>query len=262
MTTLLIIISGIGGGGLSVLLVLFNYGFGKGVVLSLWAVFGNILTQSILMRNAHHPLDKARPLVYWDIVFVLLPAKLFGSTIGVLLSSSAPSDILAIFAIFALSGVTLITSKKYIYSIELEKTAAAASDNEVRDISPSVNINRAILSVHTKSDQQQSAVYSPRSAQGVVGDVVNTSTLPIVVPWPVVGALCVTWACYALSFSLLTLVHKCSTNYIIIACCCYPALMVTMAARLLVLIRFDVSLNSLMYLYCTEALIYKHLSRI
>lgn len=77
--------AGIGGGGLSVLLVIFNFGFRKGVLLSLWSVLGNVLAQVLLALKAHHPLDKCRTLVYWDLVFVLLPAKLFGATIGELI---------------------------------------------------------------------------------------------------------------------------------------------------------------------------------
>ena len=72
----------IGGGGLSVLLVIFHYGFQKGVLLSLWSIFGNVLVQVLLSLRAHHPLDKYRTLTYWDMVFVSLPAKLFGATIG------------------------------------------------------------------------------------------------------------------------------------------------------------------------------------
>jgi hypothetical protein len=74
--------AGVGGGGLSVLLVVFNFGFRKGVLLSLWTVFGNILAQTLLAIHTHHPLDKCRTLVYWDLIFVSLPAKLFGATIG------------------------------------------------------------------------------------------------------------------------------------------------------------------------------------
>ena len=72
----------IGGGGLSVLLVLFNFGFRKGVLLSLWSVLGNLSSQLLLVVGSHHPLDKCRPMVYWDLIFAILPAKLFGATLG------------------------------------------------------------------------------------------------------------------------------------------------------------------------------------
>jgi hypothetical protein len=196
-------------------------------VLSLWAIFGNILTQCLLTAKAHHPMDKSRSLVYWDIVFVLLPAKLFGSTIGVLVSSSAPSDVLAILAIFALLFVTAVTFRKYLDAVELEHAAVAAVNDDVKDIAPSVNINRAILSINLTSEKSE--VYSPGSS--------GKKPIPIEVPWKVVGALLLTWIAAAISFSLLAVVRKCSTNYIIVASCCYPALIVTMFARLSVLIK-------------------------
>lgn len=212
---------------MSVLLVIFSYGFGRGVVLSLWAIFGNILTQCLLTASAHHPMDKSRPLVYWDIVFVLLPAKLFGSTIGVLISSSAPSDVLAILAIFVLLFVTAVTFKKYLDAVDLEHAAVAAVNDDVKDIASSVNINRAILSVNLTGEKGE--VYSPGSP--------NKKPIRIEIPWRVVGALLLTWAAAAVSFSLLAAVRKCSTSYIIIASCCYPALIVTMFVRLSVLIK-------------------------
>lgn len=96
--------AGIGGGGLNlpILVVIFGFGFSKAAVLSLWTVLGNILAQFSLNYNARHPEKLSRPLIYWDVVLVLLPAQLGGASIGVLLSDVFPQTCLVILAMIIL----------------------------------------------------------------------------------------------------------------------------------------------------------------
>ena len=212
-------------------------------MLSLWAILGNVSAQCAMIYNAHHPLDKSRPLIYWDLVFVALPAKLFGSTVGVLISSSSPANVLAILAIFVLCFVVSVVCKKYKDYMALEQAATKAMGDEVGDLPTSVNINRAMLSITLRSEP--SPMRPTNSTADMTGEFSSPPSpnppsrppVPLVIPWRVIAALGLTWVCYNISFSLLMLVKKCSPSYVIIASVCYPALIVTMFVRLFVLLK-------------------------
>jgi len=53
-----------------------------------------------------------RPLIYWDVVLVLLPAQLAGSNIGVLLSQILPETILIVLALLVTIYALVKTYKK------------------------------------------------------------------------------------------------------------------------------------------------------
>jgi uncharacterized membrane protein YfcA len=89
---------GIGGGALNVpiLLAVFGYPYKEAVVLSLCAVAGNTLSQVAVNIRKRHPLDKSRPLIYFDAALVLTPAQLGGNDIGVVLASILPTTVLMV----------------------------------------------------------------------------------------------------------------------------------------------------------------------
>jgi len=89
---------GIGGGALNVpiLLAVFGYSYKEAVVLSLCAVAGNTLSQVIVNSHKSHPLDKTRPIIYFDAALLLIPAQLGGNNIGVLLAAVLPTTILMV----------------------------------------------------------------------------------------------------------------------------------------------------------------------
>lgn len=222
--------AGIGGGGLSVLLVVFNFGFRKGVLLSLWSIFGNILVQVLLSIKSRHPLDKCRTLVYWDMVFVFLPAKLFGSTIGVLVSTAVPEDLLAITAIPVLAFIILGMYRKYNTAKKYEAIASAACD--ARDIpvtveSDSINLTRMLLSINANTD----SCARRSSAFGL-------DTYSAMYPWSLISATCTTWIGYVAAFLILTFIKKCSTPYIVVTAVFYPLLFLGMRFRISHLARY------------------------
>ena len=89
---------GIGGGALNVpvLLVVFGYSYKEAIVLSLCAVAGNVLCQMVVNFKKSHPLDRSRPLIYYDACLMLLPAALGGNNIGSILSKVLPTSLLMV----------------------------------------------------------------------------------------------------------------------------------------------------------------------
>ena len=94
---------GIGGGGLNlpILLVVFKYrlilnklfviwwsinlwfeSVSRSVTLSLCAVFGSTICQFMLNYKSSHPSQSTRPLIYYDCVWILLPAQVSQSFHG------------------------------------------------------------------------------------------------------------------------------------------------------------------------------------
>jgi hypothetical protein len=96
---------GIGGGGvvMPLLRVLGQFPLHDAVRLSQCAVFGNSLAQCLINFSRSHPYDITRPLIYYEIVLVMLPTTLLGSFVGVLISKVFPETIILILAMMTLS---------------------------------------------------------------------------------------------------------------------------------------------------------------
>jgi len=125
---------GIGGGGLNlpILLYIIKKGYryvlllahlfvltlslstlsSDAVILSLCTVLGNYVAQTSLNYKKYHPYCKRRPLIYWDVVLVLLPAQLAGSHIGVLLSQILPQTMLIVLALLVTVYALIKTYRK------------------------------------------------------------------------------------------------------------------------------------------------------
>lgn len=95
---------GLGGGALNVpiLWLLFGFSFHTAVILSLCTLSGNYLMQVLINLPKRHPIVRSRPLIYWDVILVLLPAELGGANLGVILSDTFPETILIIMALLIL----------------------------------------------------------------------------------------------------------------------------------------------------------------
>ena len=81
------------------LLAIFEFSYNEAVVLSQCTVLGNYIIQSVINFRKRHPHDASRPLIYWDVVLILLPAQIGGSTIGVIIEKVLPETLLLILAI-------------------------------------------------------------------------------------------------------------------------------------------------------------------
>lgn len=75
-------------------------------------MLGNYIAQTSLNYKKYHPYCQRRPLIYWDVILVLLPAQLAGSNIGVLLSQIVPETVIIILALLVTIYALVKTYKK------------------------------------------------------------------------------------------------------------------------------------------------------
>jgi hypothetical protein len=115
--------AGVGGGGINVpiLLLIFGYGFDTAVSLSLFIVLGNAFSQNMLNLGKSHPRFTSLPLIFWELVIILLPAQLGGSNIGSILSHILPKSVLYVLALVVLSFASIMSLKKGIIRFKEEK---------------------------------------------------------------------------------------------------------------------------------------------
>jgi uncharacterized membrane protein YfcA len=102
--------SGIGGGGLNVpiLMIISNFNIKEAVPLSHAAVMGNAIGQMILNCPQKHPSNPARPLIHYEIAYLLLPAMLGGNSLGVVVGRVMPATLLVVLAL----GVIFLAATK------------------------------------------------------------------------------------------------------------------------------------------------------
>eukprot|EP01035_Chromulina_nebulosa_P018230 gene18230-23900_t len=114
--------AGLGGGGLNVplLLVIIGFPYKTCVVLSLCAVLGNHCSQTTINWFKSHPFDVSRPLIYWDVVLIFLPATLGGTTLGVVIAPTLPETLLLTFSMFVISFALFKASSKGIKTYRKE----------------------------------------------------------------------------------------------------------------------------------------------
>ena len=94
--------SGIGGGGLNVPLLMLtnNFYVKEAVPLSHVAVFGNAIAQNTINSRRRHPQSNVhRPLIDFDLPLLLLPAQLAGNSMGVLVGKLLPSTPIEVVAL-------------------------------------------------------------------------------------------------------------------------------------------------------------------
>jgi uncharacterized membrane protein YfcA len=145
---------GIGGGGvvMPLLLVLGKFPIHQAIILSQCAVFGNNFAQSYINFTRSHPYDVHRPLIYYDIVMVILPSQLGGSFIGVLIAKIFPETILIILAI-----VTLIYA---IYRTFNKAMIYYRSENEMYTTNQTMYEKLLEKSIHSPTKIGKRTIYS------------------------------------------------------------------------------------------------------
>lgn len=95
-----------------ILLIVFGYSFSESVTLSLYAVMGNALAQSCINIRKVHPTSLTSPLIFWELVIILLPAQMGGSNIGSILSKIFPISIMYIVALIVLLYASTVSLRK------------------------------------------------------------------------------------------------------------------------------------------------------
>lgn len=106
--------AGIGGGGLNVpiTMIIAQFDIKEAVPLSHSAVLGNAIAQIIMNCPQKHPNCEARPLIHYELAFLLLPAMLGGSSLGVVLGRVLPGTLLVILSMGLLLLAATKTAKK------------------------------------------------------------------------------------------------------------------------------------------------------
>ena len=120
--------SGIGGGGLNVPLLMLVMNFDvweEAVPLSHIMVFGNAIAQNAVNLRRHHPLQPGRPLVDFAAPILLLPAQLGGNSLGVLVGPSFPGTIMTILASILLTLAGAKTLRTAVRAFREEQASAA-----------------------------------------------------------------------------------------------------------------------------------------
>lgn len=120
---------GIGGGGLNVpiLLVILGFKYKQATVLSLCTVLGNYLSQIFVNWDRSHPLLPSRPLIYFEIIIVLVPAQLGGNNIGVIVAEIFPDSLLLLVAMIVVIYAQIKTTRKAIKLYKKESLALAGA---------------------------------------------------------------------------------------------------------------------------------------
>ena len=106
--------SGIGGGGLNVplLLLLMDWTVNEASVLSHVAVFGAAVAQNLFNLPRRHPLQPRRPLVEFELPLLLLPPQLCGNALGITLRPVFGSTMLEAVATVVLLAVLVKTWRR------------------------------------------------------------------------------------------------------------------------------------------------------
>ena len=120
--------SGIGGGGLNVPLLMLVMNFDvweEAVPLSHIMVFGNAIAQNAVNLRRHHPLQPGRPLVDFAVPILLLPAQLGGNSLGVLVGPSFPGTIMTVLASILLTLAGAKTLRTAVRAFRAEQASAA-----------------------------------------------------------------------------------------------------------------------------------------
>ncbi len=206
--------AGIGGGGINlpVLLLIFGYSFKTSVCLSLCVVLGNAMAQSAINLTRRHPTDARFPLIFWELIIVLLPAQMGGSNIGSILSTMFPESVLDILAFLVLAFATVVTGRKGLHKWHDESEHIRKND--------SVRIADEDFADNNSTNEEVGSGSSNRRKDINISTSVNKSSNNTAVPppllWPiaVLRGIAVMWCAYTALMVTLVKVTKCSDAYI------------------------------------------------
>ena len=168
-------------------------------MLSLCTLCGNYLVQSVINIPKRHPLQKTRPLIYWDIVLLLLPAEMGGAQLGVVLSAVLPEAVIIIITIVILAIVLPMYSLKgyQIYNEETEYLAGKKNDHSSQSDSL----------IGERADPE-----GGNSSNGLV-DVTVKEMPPMIIPYVAIYVISVFAALYIILDVIENYYSKCSASY-------------------------------------------------
>lgn len=111
----LAVISGIGGGGIivSLLMVYYKLSIHESIAVSGFTIFSGSIARFLMTVNVRHP-EKDATLVDYPLANIMLPCVMAGSLIGVFFSIVFPSLILQICLSVVLSLLAVMSGRKAI----------------------------------------------------------------------------------------------------------------------------------------------------
>ena len=121
--------AGVGGGSLNVpiLYSVFGFDYATAIVLSQCTLMGNYVLQVLINLDKRNPACAEKPLIYWDIILVLLPAELCGANLGSIIAAVLPETLLFILAMIVLLVAGTLSTKKAIFLYDKESKSLLIS---------------------------------------------------------------------------------------------------------------------------------------
>ena len=209
--------AGVGGGTINVPILYFIMGlsFKTAVILSLCTLAGNYLLQVIINIFKKNPIIRTRPLIYYDVVLVLLPAELGGNNIGVIISLIFPQSVLYILAMTVLCIAAFATFHK----------GQQQYDKETDQLVETTKMSQPILSrPHNSYNNRNSSLARAHSYSGVGDDDDDIDVSSIEYPWFIISIIALVFVCYVGLYIGLNEEQKCTWQYDLILSSIYPLL--------------------------------------
>jgi uncharacterized membrane protein YfcA len=241
---------GIGGGVLNVgiFLVIWQEAYHAASVLSVATLMGNYLCQVLINVRKRHPVDKSRPLIYYEAAMALLPAELAGACVGVILEDIIPDTLLVLLAMVVLVYAISITYKKGLKmwhdeTAEFDRQRMAAFDNRdeagdgMKENDPliaSYQSGSIDVGVPVPTTQEQEDDYISISSEemmkrkGIIGrdESLTKDNPPLVYPIIAMQIVFGSWLLYAVLYVTMGLMTSCSWEYFLVLSSIYPVLFV------------------------------------
>ena len=100
--------AGVGGGGIimPILLLIFSFKMLEASSLSNFMIFLGFIVRYAYNVSSRHP-TRNKPLVDYDLVFIMLPGSLFGTKFGIIINDSLPHPVLLIILAIILMYVSI-----------------------------------------------------------------------------------------------------------------------------------------------------------
>jgi uncharacterized membrane protein YfcA len=145
-------VGGIGGGGLTVPLVMICWGFTKkqSIAISGASIFFGSIIRYFYSINRKHPEKKATNIDYGVVLF-MLPTVLLGSYLGVLICIMTPTIVLSFILTSLLLFLTFQSLASAIKILKIEKQVIRSADQKKND-QPLLQRNRSDLNLNPIED--------------------------------------------------------------------------------------------------------------
>jgi len=129
--------AGIGGSEIMIPLIKYFFGFRSdfAIPLAQVCIFASCLTRFLLRFGEKHPLKKTAVEIDYTIVTVLLPAIIFGSSIGILIYTYIPKPIVTLLLVILILAASVKCLLKGIKLYKEESLVMKGEDLRASEVS-------------------------------------------------------------------------------------------------------------------------------